>query len=126
MEQKAKGVVQTYPFEESVDPEAKIDLRDAGMLRRLLAVKSGRRSKGTSILSSVLYPAHLAAETSETWEIGRNQAWSMYGLAQNGFGIGGTWVDLTWVDSLDQNATFTGIRQDCGQPDSQSRVWALQ
>jgi hypothetical protein len=126
MEQKAKGVVQTDPSEESVDPEAKIDFRDAGMLRRLLAVKRGRGSKGTSMPSSVLYPAHLAADTGETWEIGRNQAWSTYGLAQNGFGIGDTWVDLTWVDSLDQNAAFTGTRQDWGQPDSQSGMWALQ
>jgi hypothetical protein len=47
-------------------------------------------------------------------------------LAQNGFGIRGTWVDLTWVDSLDQNVAFTGIRQDWGQPHSQSGVWALQ
>jgi hypothetical protein len=41
MEQNAKGVVQTDPSGESVDPEAKIDFRDTGMLRRLLAVKSG-------------------------------------------------------------------------------------
>jgi hypothetical protein len=126
MEQKAKGVVQTDPSEESVDPEAKIELRDAGMLRSLLAVKSGRPSKGTSMPSSVLYPARLAAEMGEAWGIGRNQAWSTYGLAQNGVGIGDTWVDLTWVDSLDQNAAFTGILQDWGQPDSQSGVWTFQ
>jgi hypothetical protein len=37
--------------------------------------------------SSVLYPAHLAAETDETWEIGRNQAWSTYGWLRMGLGL---------------------------------------
>jgi hypothetical protein len=121
MEQKAKGVVQTDPSEESVDPEAKIDLRDSAMLRRLLAVKSGRASKVRSLPSSVLYSARLATETGEAWGVGRNQACT-YGLAQNGFGIGDTWVDLTWLDVLDQDLVFTG-RQDWG---SQSGAWTAQ
>ena len=49
MEQKASGVAVTDPSEESVDPASEIDLRDAGMLRRLLAVRdevvAARRKK---------------------------------------------------------------------------------
>lgn len=121
MEQKAKGVVQTDPSEESVDPEAKIDLRDSAMIRRLLAVKSGRASKVRSLPPSLLYSARLATENGETWGAGRNQACT-YGLAQNGFGIGDTWVDLTWLDSIDQDLVFAG-RQDWG---SQSGAWTAQ
>lgn len=122
MEQKAKGIVQTDPSEESVDPEAKIDLRDAAMLRRLLTVKSDRSRKGTSLSPSVLYSARLATETGETWGIARNQAYT-YGLAHNGIGIGETWVDLTWLDSLDQNtAAYMGIRPNWGQPDLHSAM----
>ena len=47
MEQKALGLAHTDPSEESVDPASGIDLRDAGMLRRLLAVRDERR-KGVS------------------------------------------------------------------------------
>lgn len=113
MEQKAKGIVQTDPSEESVDPEAEIDLSDAAMLQRLLAVKSGRSRKGTRMSPSVLYSARLATETGEAWGIGRNQACT-YGLAQNGVGIGETWVDLTWLDSLDQECGIYGYPNPIG------------
>lgn len=51
MEQKAAGIARTDPSEESVDPNAEIDLRDSGMLRRLLAVRdeiAKRRSRAVS------------------------------------------------------------------------------
>lgn len=51
MQQKAAGIARTDPSEESVDPHAEIDLRDSGMLRRLLAVRdevAARRSRAVS------------------------------------------------------------------------------
>jgi hypothetical protein len=126
MEQKAKGIVQTDPSEESVDPEAEIDLRDAGMLQRLLAVKSSRRGKGKAMPTTVSYPAGLAADAGEAWEMGRNQASGTYGFAQNGFGIGDAWVNFAWLDSLAPNEGFANMRQENSQPDLQSGVWTLE
>lgn len=112
MEQKAMGILQTDPSEESVDPESKIDLQDAGMLRSLMAVKRRRPSRGMTLPAAVLFPAALQPRNGEMWTTGKNQGWSTYGLMENGIEIGDTWVDLTWVDPSAPIPGFGGSRVD--------------
>ncbi|RDW89681.1 hypothetical protein BP6252_01713 [Coleophoma cylindrospora] len=113
MEQKAMGLARLDPSEESVDPESNIDLRDAGMLRRLIAVKNHRRkNKGSS-----------SQFATEGWELGKSKGWG-YGMAQNGFGIGETWVDLSWVNGTAPMATMSFEGRPDGRP-SDSGAWTV-